>query len=1002
MTSDREPSTFRDFSSTAYCNILNALSGLGAGFPPGSPCPTGVDDGEWAEGFLRRKKELVDSSRKGSIFRPEWLPSQSESPCCHLRFTAMNLPSNNEFAQYRFVRDARGNVINLPAEGKDEKNFLVLDCERWGLARLRLFEGAAVRPDRLKSFQEDLELAAGIRSPHLSRLLSWGRDGEDLFYAGEMLDGEPLATYLRRSGGVPVGVACEWVLELLHFFESINPMPASLSNFSTLNFDVVMNRDGRISPVFSEFYGWISLDAPLDQPHVVSSFARIFCSLVAGVPISTIHRDALPENLDGLDPAMLDIILRALEEAEGDSDDAFRSVMQSGAVTASDERSRVEVPLMPVREWLRRDLEATGGGAPDYLLEPSFDPTGEPYAIPVQLRGSPTHVQLLPGPGEIPREGWLHQHHAATRRPGRGMLHQLQVNYIEDRDSITLIGEERIDGVDLKSLIAQTGPLSLETAKEMAGSIHAALDALEKQTGACAIWWLPVENVLLVTGTRSLSGSAGLIERKGSGSWASFPLKFRLHQTLPTLKEGVNLPSKVRDLSRSPNKQHECARRSAIALPLLWHLLTGTRFRWSCPVVASDEVPAALAEFFEHCRQQLRSDPTGVPDNFFLTFSQFVLPTTTLTEESVPEEEENGVVEGKDNSLDEVLKSTLYEGDLDLACAPPEPSADELTETIETEAPVIATLPVCEECEPLRKHSSAVIGFWAIVLGVVVASVGGFFLSGWSFQRGLFRETESASFTIPEFRFLEGERREVARSHLENLLVASGDSESLALLPALEHLDLKSNREQIQAWLKTNIASKEGEGFRVLGLLALSRGEVAEVTSGYFLKGAKKGDLESQFRYAVSQWSDKTGLAAGTEALPLLEMAASRGHDASQELLARVKLSLNDAAGARKWAESAARQGRASAVHLLGLFYLKGIGSEADLIEAVVHLRSAAELGDERAMYDYGRCLSEGRGVEPSFTEAQRWMRIAASRGHGAALRWCLDRSLDFNGGVGK
>ena len=58
-------------------------------------------------------------------------------------------------------------------------------------------------------------------------------------------------------------------------------------------------------------------------------------------------------------------------------------------------------------------------------------------------------------------------------------------------------------------------------------------------------------------------------------------------------------------------------------------------------------------------------------------------------------------------------------------------------------------------------------------------------------------------------------------------------------------------------------------------------------------------------------------------------------------------------------------------MHLLGLFYLKGIGGEVDPIEAVVYLRSAAERGDEVAMYDYGRCLSEGRGVEVSFPEAQ-------------------------------
>jgi uncharacterized protein len=910
----------------------------------------------------------------------------------------MKIPTISEFAQYRFVRDARGNVITLPSQGMDERILLVLDCERWGLARLHIFEGAAARADKLEAFQDDLGHVAGIRSHHLSRLISWGRDAEELFYADEMQDGEPLPAYLGRTGGVPVAVACEWIAQFLEFFESVGPLPTSLMRFSTLNFEVVMNRHGRIFPVFSEFYGWTKPGAQVREHAIDWGFAQIFCSLIAGVPIRTFHRDSLPRNFDELDPALRQIILASLDEGGGDTYAAFKSAMQSGAVGASDEESRVAVPLMPVREWLRRDLENSCEGSPDYSLDPLVDPKSERYAIPAHLRGSAANMQLLPGPGAIPREGWLNQHHDATRRPGRGMMHQLQVNYIEDRDSITLIGEERVEGVDLSALTVKTGPLALAAVKTLAAAINTALDALEKQAGACAVWWLPAENVLLLTGTRSLSGSVGLMERKGPGAWSSFPLKFRLHQTLPTLKEGVNLPSKVRHLSRLPGKQYESVRRSAIALPMLWQLLTGTRFRWSRPVVASDQVPAGLAETFERFRQQLRAEPTEVAENLFLDFTKYVPVVAPLADESAPDEKTVAVVpEAKENSLEEVLKSTLYDGDFHLAPAVPELAMDPLSSADET--PFVSDGEKPEDVpEPVRKRSATSVVLWALVFGVVLASVVGFSLSGWSFKRGLFRETEPSAFTIPEFRLLEGDSSDVARSQLENLLVAAGQPESLALLSLLERLDLETNRDKIQAWLKARSESGKGEEFRVLGLLATSRGDAPEISSGYFLEGAKKGDLESQFRYAVSQWSDATGLAAtGTQALPLLEVAASRGHEASQELLARVKLSKNDVAGAYKWAESAARQGRASAVHLLGLFYLNGTGCEADPVEAVAHLRSAAELGDERAMFDYGRCLSEGTGVAASFPEAQRWMRIASSRGHGPALRWCLDRGIELD-----
>lgn len=919
----------------------------------------------------------------------------------------MKIPSITEFAQYRFVRDARGNVITLPSQGMDEKTLLVLDCERWGLARLHIFEGAAARQDKLLAFQEDLGQVAGIRSHHLSRLISWGRDAEELFYADEMQDGEPLPVYLGRTGGVPVAVACDWILQFLHFFESISPLPPSLLRFSTLNFEVVMNRHGRIFPVFSEFYGWTKPGAQVREHTVEWSFAQIFCSLIAGVPIRTFHRDSLPRNFDELEASLREVILRTLDEGGGDTYSAFLSAMQAGAVGSPDDEARVAVPLMPVREWMRRDLEGAGESAPDYTLEPTFDPTGERYAIPAHLRGSAAHMQLLPGPAAIPREGWLNQHHDATRRPGRGMMHQLHVNYIEDRDSITLIGEERVEGVDLGALVAKTGPLAFGTVREMATTINTALDALEKQAGACAVWWLPAENVLLLTGTRSVSGSAGLIERKGPAAWAAFPLKFRLHQTLPTLKEGVNLPSRVRHLSRLPGKQYESVRRSAIALPLLWHLLTGTRFRWSRPVPATDGVPAALAALFDRFREQLRTEPSDVSGNLFLEFAKFDPAAAAEAEASdLAAAEVVPVPDEIDHSLEQVLKSTLYEGEIDLtssvtalpveAAEPSESPAEGESVTVTEEAePVASAGPV----EPVKKRSVAAVSFWAIVLGVVLACVAGFALSGWSFQRGLFREAGELTFSVPEFRLLEGDIAGVARASLEDLLIAAGEPESLALLPVLDQPDVEENRARVRAWLESRSGSDRGAAQRVLGLLALSRGEAPAVALAHFREAAGKGDLEAQFRYAALQWSDESGLS-GEDSLALLEMAAGQGHDAAQELLARVKLSLNDAAGAYKWAGSAARQGRAPAVHLLGLFYLNGTGCEVDPVEAVEHLRSAAELGDERAMYDYGRCLSEGHGVEASFTEAQRWMQIASSRGHGAALRWCLDRGIDVSDGT--
>jgi len=283
---------------------------------------------------------------------------------------------------------------------------------------------------------------------------------------------------------------------------------------------------------------------------------------------------------------------------------------------------------------------------------------------------------------------------------------------------------------------------------------------------------------------------------------------------------------------------------------------------------------------------------------------------------------------------------------------------------------------------------------------MALACVAGFSFSGWSVQRGLFRESGPLAFPLPEFRLLEAEGAGAAQSSLEDLLLAAGEPGALELLSIVERFDSEENRGRIRQWLEQRARSDDGESDRVLGLFAASRGGMSGEALAHFREGAKKGDLESQFRYAFLQWSDGNRLAEG-DTLAFLESAASRGHAAAGELLARVRLSLNDPDSGFKWAESAARQGRAPAVHLLGLFYLNGTGCGIDPSEGVGHLRSAAGMGDERAMYDYARCLSEGHGVEASFIEARRWMRIASARGHRAARRWCLDRGIEAGGGTG-
>ena len=69
--------------------------------------------------------------------------------------------------------------------------------------------------------------------------------------------------------------------------------------------------------------------------------------------------------------------------------------------------------------------------------------------------------------------------------------------------------------------------------------------------------------------------------------------------------------------------------------------------------------------------------------------------------------------------------------------------------------------------------------------------------------------------------------------------------------------------------------------------------------------------------------------------------------------------------------------------------YLKfkhGRGVPADMEEAGRYCKLAADKGHTRAMFNYGKMLSEGRGVPVNETEACRYYKMAADKGHRKAM----------------
>jgi TPR repeat protein len=143
---------------------------------------------------------------------------------------------------------------------------------------------------------------------------------------------------------------------------------------------------------------------------------------------------------------------------------------------------------------------------------------------------------------------------------------------------------------------------------------------------------------------------------------------------------------------------------------------------------------------------------------------------------------------------------------------------------------------------------------------------------------------------------------------------------------------------------------------------------------------SKKVEQESRFAAAQAALDNHNF----DEAFQVLESLATEGHSEAQVWLAlyyqRVR---NDLANSNKWFRLAAEQGHKTALSSLGCRLLYGKGCEPDWEQAMKFLYSAASKGDGDAMHTIGCCFVNGiGGVGRDFTEAVKWFRKAAEKGH--------------------
>ena len=113
-----------------------------------------------------------------------------------------------------------------------------------------------------------------------------------------------------------------------------------------------------------------------------------------------------------------------------------------------------------------------------------------------------------------------------------------------------------------------------------------------------------------------------------------------------------------------------------------------------------------------------------------------------------------------------------------------------------------------------------------------------------------------------------------------------------------------------------------------------------------------------------------------------LEQAAIGGNPAAEEKMGRscIEGGAFDADCAKMWLQSAAAQGRVSAISVLAWLYVRE-GSAQSLAEAGKLYQTAAEAGDFAAQNNLGEFFETGRGLAKDPQQAFNWYRKSAEGG---------------------
>ncbi len=223
-----------------------------------------------------------------------------------------------------------------------------------------------------------------------------------------------------------------------------------------------------------------------------------------------------------------------------------------------------------------------------------------------------------------------------------------------------------------------------------------------------------------------------------------------------------------------------------------------------------------------------------------------------------------------------------------------------------------------------------------------------------------------------------------------------------AVLQAFQLLENNKNEEAAKL-LKIQARRGDGQSAYALALLYASGLGLAQEAqqAGYWLNhAANLGVAEAQYRLATLYQEGTNGMPQDLMlANEWMGAAAAQGHTAAQAQKPKIQAYLR-----QKYTDdfsktlALAEKGNAKAQYKVGTMYSEGIGTEVNFTQAVRWLEMAAQANVSDASARVANLYYAGKGTSQDYSKAYHWYSVAADLGSTPAMAMLATMNRDGKG----